>query len=74
MPVFDFNKYGTVHQEDTTPLPIVGGTVQPPVIGSIAAPVRSFWQTDTTGVRMFWDVGWAKRRAAAVAVVVGVTW
>ncbi len=70
MPVFDISEYSTVHEDDTSPLPI-STPGSPP---TIAAPTRSLWQTECIGVRMFWDVGWAKRRAEAVAVATGVTW
>jgi hypothetical protein len=73
-PEFDVSDVATIHEEDTTPLPIVGGTVQPPVIGSIAAPVRSLWQTASIGVRMMVDMNWTMRRANMVSWMSGVTW
>ena len=42
---------------------IVGGSVQPPVIGSVAAPVRSFFQTAVIGVKLEWPLNWALRRS-----------
>ena len=73
-PQFDVSDVATIHEEDTAPLPIVGGTVQPPVIGSVAAPVRSLWQTASIGVRMMLDMNWAMRRAGMVSWMTGVTW
>jgi HK97 family phage major capsid protein len=73
-PEFDVSDVATIHEEDTTPLPIVGGTVQPPVIGSIAAPVRSLWQTASIGVRMMVDMNWTMRRSNMVTWMTGVTW
>jgi len=73
-PEFDVSDVATIHEEDTTPLPIVGGTAQPPVIGSIAAPVRSLWQTASIGVRMMVDMNWTMRRANMVSWMTGVTW
>jgi hypothetical protein len=73
-PEFDVSDVATIHEEDTAPLPIVGGTVQPPVIGSIAAPVRSLWQTASIGVRMMVDMNWTMRRANMVSWMTGVTW
>jgi HK97 family phage prohead protease len=73
-PEFDVSDVATIHEEDTTPLPLVGGTVQPPVIGSIAAPVRSLWQTASIGVRMMVDMNWTMRRANMVSWMTGVTW
>ena len=73
-PLFDVSDVATIHEEDTTPLPIVGGTVQPPAIGSVAAPVRSLWQTASIGVRMMLDMNWTMRRAGMVSWMTGVTW
>jgi HK97 family phage prohead protease/HK97 family phage major capsid protein len=73
-PEFDVSDVATIHEEDTTPLPLVGGTVQPPVIGSIAAPVRSLWQTASIGVRFMLDMNWTMRRANCVSWMTGVTW
>ena len=70
MPVFDISEYSTVHEDDATPLPIATPGSPP----TIAAPVRSLWQTECIGLRCFWDIGWNKRRAEAVAVATGVTW
>jgi HK97 family phage prohead protease/HK97 family phage major capsid protein len=73
-PEFDVSDVATIHEEDTAPLPIVGGTVQPPAIGSVAAPVRSLWQTASIGVRMMVDMNWTMRRANMVSWMTGVTW
>jgi len=73
-PEFDVSDQATIHEEDVAPLPIVGGTVQPPVIGSIAAPVRSLWQTASIGVRMLLDMNWAMRRTGMVAWMSPVVW
>ena len=73
-PMFDVSDVATIHEEDTTPLPIVGGTVQPPAIGSVAAPVRSLWQTASIGVRMMLDMNWTMRRAGMVTYMTGVGW
>ena len=74
MPEFDVSDVATIHEEDTTPLPIVGGVVQPPLIASVAAPVRSLWQTASVGVRMMMDMNWAMRRPNMVSWMTGVTW
>jgi Phage capsid family len=73
-PEFDVSDVATIHEEDTTPLPIVGGTVQPPASTSLAAPVRSLWQTASIGVRMLLDMNWAMRRTGMVSWMTGVTW
>lgn len=69
-PKFDISDTATVHMEDTSPLPI-SATGAPNVV---AAPVRSFWQTDTIGIRMLMPMNWALRRPGMVAYVTGVTW
>jgi hypothetical protein len=60
----------TVHEEDTTPLPIVGPGGTPVT----ANPVRSLWQTDSLGLRLILNMNWALRRTGMVAVINGVTW
>jgi HK97 family phage prohead protease/HK97 family phage major capsid protein len=69
-PMFDVSDQATIHMEDTTPLPI-GSTGTP---NTVAAPVRSLWQTDSLGIRMLLDVNWAMRRTGVVTYVTGVTW
>jgi hypothetical protein len=56
--------------EDTTPLAI--GTAGTPA--TVAAPTRSFWQTDTLGIRMIMQMNWALRRTGMVQYITGVTW
>jgi HK97 family phage prohead protease len=69
-PRFRLSAEATVHDEDTTPLPI--STTGAPNV--VAAPVRSFFQTDVMGIRMIWDMSWQMRRAGMVAWMTGVTW
>ena len=69
-PRFDVSDSATVHMEDTTPLPI-GSTGTP---NTVAAPVRSFWQTDTLGIRMTMPLNWSVRRTGMVQYITGVTW
>jgi Phage capsid family len=69
-PQFSVSDSATVHMEDTTPLAI--GTVGAP--NTVAAPTRSFWQTDCIGVRMLMDVTWGMRRTGAVAWTQTMTW
>ena len=73
-PEFDVSDVATIHEEDTAPLPIVGGTVQPPILASVAAPVRSLWQTASIGIRMMLDMNWSMRRTGMVTWMTGVTW
>jgi hypothetical protein len=55
-----------VHEEDTSPAPIVGSS-------GTAAPVRSFFQTDVIGLKCILRGAWALR-AKHVAVVNNTTW
>ena len=56
----------TVHEEDTTPAPIVGPA-------GTATPVRSFFQTDVIGLKMVLRSAWAMR-AKHIAVIQNATW
>ncbi len=75
VPDFATDENPALHMESAAPLPIVGGTAQPPVIGSVAAPVQSLWQIAAVGMRTLVDADWTLRRApGAVAYISGVTW
>lgn len=67
-PEYSVSNQATVHEEDTSPLPIVDGA------GAAAKPVRSYWQTDTVGIRMRLPLNWAMRRAGMVAWTENVLW
>ena len=69
-PRFEVSTDTTLHMEDTAPLQI--GTVGSPP--TVAAPVRSMFQTDSFAIRMTLDINWAMRRPGVVAFVSGVTW
>jgi HK97 family phage major capsid protein/HK97 family phage prohead protease len=69
-PRFEVSDQATLHMEDTTPLAI-GTPGAPP---TVAAPVRSLFQTDTLGLRMILPMNWAMRRTGLVSWVTGVTW
>jgi hypothetical protein len=69
-PRFDISDQATLHEEDTNPAAIVGGTAP----GTAATPVRSLWQTDTLALRMIQRMNWALRRTGMVAYVSSVTW
>jgi len=69
-PRFDMSDQATLHMEDTTPLAI--GTAGSP--NTVAAPVRSLYQTDSLALRMIMDVNWAMRRTGVVAWTQAVTW
>jgi HK97 family phage prohead protease len=69
-PEFDVSDVATIHEEDTTPLPI--GTAGAPA--TVAAPARSLWQTASIGIRMLLDMNWSMRRTGMVTFMTGVTW
>jgi hypothetical protein len=80
-PQFDVNDNATIHEEDTTPLPITAGAGPNPVaVANIAAPVRSLWQTYSAAIRMILPMNWIMTRNGGgagfgfVAVVTGITW
>jgi hypothetical protein len=66
-PDIDISTDGTVHMSDT-PLELVADDT------TKADPVRSLFQTDGIGIRMFLDIAFAKRRSNAVAYADGVQW
>ena len=70
VPEFEMSNEATLHMEDSTPLQI-GSTGTP---NTVAAPVRSLFQTATMGLRMLMDVSWSMRRTGSVAWIDGVTW
>lgn len=69
-PMFDVSDQATLHMEDTTPLAI--GTAGSP--NTVAAPVRSLWQTDSLALRMILPMNWALRRSGVVSWTESVTW
>jgi Phage capsid family len=76
-PTFEGSDQATVHEDDGDPnadgktgasvLPIVAG-------GTAATPVRSFFQTNTAGVKATWELDWAVEQPGAVQVITGVAW
>lgn len=69
VPQFEISTQATIHMEDSTPLEIVSGTGP-----TTADPVRSFFQTDTVGVRMVMDVSWKMLRSGMVQWINTTTW
>lgn len=69
-PRFAVSNEATLHEEDTSPLAL--GTVGSP--NTVAAPMRSLFQTDSIAIRLSLYVTWAMRRAGMVATMSGVTW
>lgn len=69
-PQFEISTQATIHMEDTSPQPI-SATGSP---NTVAAPVRSFFQTDSMGVRMVMDTNWKMVRSGMVQWVDGTSW
>jgi hypothetical protein len=61
-PQFSVSDQAVLHMEDTSPSAL--SAVGTP--NTVAAPIRSLWQTDTMAVRMIMDINWALRRAGVV--------
>jgi len=68
-PDFEISNQATIHMEDTSPLEIVSATGP-----TTANPVRSFFQTDSMGVRMVMDVSWKMVRSGMVRWIDGTSW
>jgi hypothetical protein len=62
----DVTEEAILHFDDTAPLNIMSGTM--------IAPVRSMFQTDSLAVRLILRVNWALRDAAGAAFISSVTW
>ncbi len=62
-PNFYASDVAALHEEDTTPLPIVDG------VGTAAAPVRSLYQTMSAALRCHWFLDWNQVRDGAVVVI-----
>jgi hypothetical protein len=67
---FNASDTATLHMDDTTPLAL-SATGAP---NTVAAPIRSLYQTDSLAIRMTLDMNWAMRRTGVVAFVSSVTW
>jgi hypothetical protein len=70
MPEIEASKLATLHLEDTTPLPISS----PSSPNTVAAPTRSLWQTDTIGIKIRFNAGWALRDQRALAWTTVTGW
>ena len=70
-PNFDMSNQATIHEEDTTPLPIATG---PQGTAVVATPARSLYQTDSIALRMRMPVNWAMRRTGMVGWTQSVLW
>ncbi len=68
-PRIDMSDQATLHFEDTTPLDLVAGSP-----GTVAAPQKSLFQTDSLALRMIMPLNWVQRRAGTIAWTSSVTW
>jgi HK97 family phage major capsid protein len=66
---FEISDQATLHMEDTAPLDLVSGSP-----GTVAAPQRSLFQTDSLALRMIFPLNWAFRRPGMVAYTNTITW
>jgi HK97 family phage major capsid protein len=69
-PQFSVSDQAVLHMEDTSPAAI--STVATP--NTVAAPIRSLWQTDSMAIRMILDINWAKRRSGVFQWTDTMTW
>jgi HK97 family phage major capsid protein len=67
-PRFMGTEVATIHEEDTTPLPIIDDAAAP------AKPVRSLFQTNSAALRCVWELDWAALRPGAVQTLTAVAW
>ena len=69
IPRIETRKAGTLHLEDTAPLPISSGSP-----GTVASPTRELWQTDCVAITIGFDVDWCKRDPRACAWTTATAW
>jgi len=69
-PTFRISDQSLLHFEDTSPLAIS----TPGSPATIAAPVRSMWQTDCFGYSLMFNFDWALRSTSAVSWTQSVIW
>ena len=67
-PKFLGTEVATIHEDDTTPLPIVDGT------GTVAQPVRSLYQTNSSALRTIWELDWTVMRPGSVQTISATQW
>jgi HK97 family phage major capsid protein len=70
VPQFLGTDVATIHEEDTTPLPIVDGSATPVT----AHPVRSLFQTNSSALRALWEIDWNIMIPGSVQVLTAVAW
>lgn len=68
-PNFETSDQATIHMESSPSQ--ISATGSP---NTVAAPVRSMFQTNSVALKMTMDVNWAMRRTGMVQYLSGVTW
>ncbi len=68
-PRIDLSDQATLHFEDTSPLDLVAGSP-----GTVAAPQKSLFQTDSIALRMIMPMNWVQRRTGTIVYTQSVTW
>lgn len=69
-PRFLGTEVATIHEENASPLAI--GTAGTP--NTVAAPVRSLFQTNSAALRTVWELDWAVLRTGAVQTITSAAW
>lgn len=69
-PRFLGSDVATLHEEDTTPLPIAS----PGAPATVAAPARSLYQTNSAALRAVWKVDWTNLVTGAVQTITGAAY
>jgi hypothetical protein len=69
-PEIETSRIATAHFDDTTPLAI-GTAGAPP---TVAAPTRSFFQSDLLGIKLRLKTAWSVLQPGSVQVITGATW
>jgi hypothetical protein len=60
---FKLTNEGALHEEDSTPLPVVDGA------GVASAPVRSLYQTNSVSIRALFEADWAMLATGSIAAI-----
>jgi HK97 family phage prohead protease len=72
VPEYEVSDQATLHMEDNVLNVLPISSVGTP--NTVAAPVRSLWQTASIGVRFLLDMNWAMRRTGMVSWTQNVLW
>lgn len=67
---FEMSDQSAIHMEDTTPAEI-GAAATP---NTVAAPVRSLWQTNAKALRVIFELDWALRTTGAISWMENIAW